>query len=453
MIAEKLRKSILISALQGKLTNQLPSDDKVIDFIDAKHIEKNISGSVALKIPKTWAWVRFSNLVDFKIGKTPDRSDAKYWGKGLPWISIADMNNQPELTKTKEEITEIAFNEIFKSDIVPRGTLIMSFKLTIGRVSILEIDALHNEAIISIYPKSNSEIIKRYLFYTLPFISNYADTKKAIKGKTLNKSSLSNLLIPVPPIEEQKRIVQKLDLIMPIIDELEKNENELETINSEFYKNIKNSVFNYAFNGNLPNLYDGLGKKLSVDDKTISIIPGHWDIKKMCEISNIMTGNSIPTIVKSKKYSKVMSGYPYIATKDINFNGIIEYNNGVRIPIDENFKIAKALNTLLCIEGGSAGRKMGLLDKDVAFGNKLCSFEPIGINYKYLYYFLKSSIFKTQFNNAMTGIIGGVGVNKIKNFLVPIPPLEEQIIIVEKLDNFMDILNYNKVSEIKEFED
>ena len=75
------------------------------------------------------------------------------------------------------------------------------------------------------------------------------------------------------------------------------------------------------------------------------------------------------------------------------------------------------------------------------------------INYKYLYYFLKSSIFKTQFNNAMTGIIGGVGVNKIKNFLVPIPPLEEQIIIVEKLDNFMDILNYNKVSEIKEFED
>ena len=71
-------------------------------------------------------------------------------------------------------------------------------------------------------------------------------------------------------------------------------------------------------------------------------------------------------------------GYDYIGTKDVGFDQKIDYNNGVRIPFDEpKFKYAEAGTPLLCIEGGSAGRKIGLLDRKVCFGNKLCAFTPL----------------------------------------------------------------------------
>ena len=93
-------------------------------------------------------------------------------------------------------------------DISSAGTLIMSFKLTVGRTSILDISAYHNEAVISIYPFVDKDYRTRnYLFYILPIISNLGDSKDAIKGKTLNSKSLNNLLLPLPPLNEQGRIV------------------------------------------------------------------------------------------------------------------------------------------------------------------------------------------------------------------------------------------------------
>ena len=97
----------------------------------------------------------------------------------------------------------------------------MSFKLTIGRVSILDIDAVHNEAIISIFPYiDKDEILKIYLFNILPYITNYGETKNAIKGKTLNSNSINNLILPLPSLAEQKRIVGKLEKILPLCDKL-----------------------------------------------------------------------------------------------------------------------------------------------------------------------------------------------------------------------------------------
>ena len=86
----------------------------------------------------------------------------------------------------------------------------MSFKLTVGRTAVLDIDAYHNEAIISIWPFLDSNSLQPYLFYTLPVLANLGDSKDAIKGKTLNTSSINNLLIPLPPSEEQSRIVNRI---------------------------------------------------------------------------------------------------------------------------------------------------------------------------------------------------------------------------------------------------
>ena len=125
------------------------------------------------------------------------------------------------VTETKEYVSQKAFNDIFKGKISKKGTLIMSFKLTVGRCSLLNIDAFHNEGIISIYPNYDSEVLKKYLMKILPFMTKYGNTKGAIKGNTLNSTSLKELLIPLPPIEEQQRILNKIDELLPLLNDID----------------------------------------------------------------------------------------------------------------------------------------------------------------------------------------------------------------------------------------
>ncbi|ACV24091.1 restriction endonuclease subunit S [Methanocaldococcus fervens] len=198
-----------------------------------------------------WKWVKFENIVDFKMGKTPKRSEKRYWENGVyHWVSIGDMQDK-YINTTKEKISEEAFREVFKGKIVPKGTLLMSFKLTIGRTAILNIDAVHNEAIISIYPKE--EILRDYLYWVLQSIDYKKYINPAIKGHTLNKEILKNLLIPIPykdnkpDIEKQKQIANYLDNLSEKIKQLE----QLQEKQLNLFKELKESILNKAFEGEL----------------------------------------------------------------------------------------------------------------------------------------------------------------------------------------------------------
>ena len=141
----------------------------------------------------------------------------------MPWVSIADMVPNGITIDTKEKISDLAVKDCLQKCVSPKGTLIMSFKLTIGKVSYLGVDATHNEAIISIFPFAKDDkltILKDYLFTILPFMANYGDSKNAIKGKTLNATSLTNLYIPLPSFEEQKYIVDKVKELKNLVNSL-----------------------------------------------------------------------------------------------------------------------------------------------------------------------------------------------------------------------------------------
>ena len=242
-INEKLKKSILQEAIQGKLVKQIAKEGTAQELLEQIKMEKqklvkdgklkkssltdsiifkgddnkyyerigldnvDITEEIPFDLPKNWSWVRFGQYVRISIGKTAPRGEAKYWINGkYPWVSISDMSNYGFVKTTKETVSECT-KSLF-GEISPAGTLIMSFKLTVGRTSLLNISAYHNEAIISIYPFIDKDYQARnYLFYILPVISNLGNSRDAIKGKTLNSKSLNKLLLPLPPLEEQGRIV------------------------------------------------------------------------------------------------------------------------------------------------------------------------------------------------------------------------------------------------------
>lgn len=204
-------------------------------------------------IPESWEWIRFKDLVDYSMGKTPPRKETEYWSNGaLPWVSIADLVADGTVTTTKECVNSFAAENTFKGKISKAGTLLMSFKLTVGKVSVLGIDAFHNEAIISIYPFVDPDkITTMFLFATLPLLSQSGDTKLAIKGNTLNSDSLDALLIPLPPIMEQKRIFDKLhELTTPLLD-YGAAAQKVTDLNANFPEALKKSILQEAVQGKL----------------------------------------------------------------------------------------------------------------------------------------------------------------------------------------------------------
>ncbi len=167
-------------------------------------------------------------------------------------------------------------------------------------------------------------------------------------------------------------------------------------------------------------------------------IPTEWINSKLKYHAFIYNGNSISDNEKSayENLDKETS-IPYVSTKDIDSNFLtINYDNGMRVSNDDKFKRAKKGSTLICIEGGSAGKKLTNLNKDVCFVNKLACIDSYNkLDNRYAYYITQSSIFKYSFNLATTGLIPGVSINQLKDFEIIRPPFKEQQQIAKFLDN------------------
>ena len=205
----------------------------------------------------------------------------------------------------------------------------------------------------------------------------------------------------------------------------------------------------YIFKGDDNCYYEKIGNNAPAKLEDLPFdIPDSWTWIRLKSFANIYNGNSINEEEKVKKYMGIV-GRDFIATKDVNFDRTISYNNGVNIPYDSSFRIAPAGKVLLCIEGGSAGRKIAITDRDVCFGNKLACFDTILINDLYLYNILQSNEFLAIFKSSISGIIGGVSINTLKDFIIPIPPFNEQERIVNKINSCEPLLKDYELAESK----
>ena len=168
----------------------------------------------------------------------------------------------------------------------------------------------------------------------------------------------------------------------------------------------------------------------------IGLIPQAWAVQRVKNLADVYTGNSIKDDQK-EFYEDPTEAIPYIATKDIDVTlQTIDFENGMYVKInDDSFKRAPSQSTLLCIEGGSAGKKIAFIEQDVCFVNKLCCLHSNTEFNKFLYYYFMSPAFTQLFNSYISGLIGGVSVKELCNFVITLPPFEEQ----EQIAMFLDL--------------
>ncbi|MGB9807687.1 MAG: restriction endonuclease subunit S [Thermosulfidibacteraceae bacterium] len=231
-VLDKIQQAIEV---QDKIIQQVKNLKKSLMqklFTEGLYGEEQKETEIGL-IPKSWEVVRLKDIAKIKLGRTPERKEKKYWENGsIPWVKISDLNNSV-IYYTSENISNTAFKEKFKEEFIPKGTLLFSFKLTIGKVGILGIDAVHHEGIASLFVKED-RANKKFLFYLLQSLNYDHLLDTYVKGKTLNKEKLSILPIPLPPLEEQKQIAH----ILSTIDKKIEVEQKRKEILKELFKTM-----------------------------------------------------------------------------------------------------------------------------------------------------------------------------------------------------------------------
>ena len=521
MTGQQLKNSILQMAVQGKLVPQDPNDEPASVLLERIRAEKEqlikegkikkeknpsvifrgadnlpyekigknepvcIADEVPYDIPESWEWVRFKNLVSYNMGKTPPRKESEYWENATyPWVSIADLVLDDTVCVTKEHVNEHSAKVIFKNHISKAGTLLMSFKLTVGKVSILGMDAFHNEAIISIYPFCDvNRVITNYLFATLPLLSQNGNTKTAIKGATLNSDSLDALLIPVPPIKEQIRICEKIKALKNILSIYTNLEQSLTRLNDTFPLQLKKSILQYAIQGKLvpqdpadepasalleriraekeqfikegkikrdkhesvifrrDNSYyekvDGIER--CIDDELPFEIPESWEWARIKSCMDVRDGTH-----DTPKY--VEHGIPLITSKNLS-NGYLDFSTAKFISIEDHLSIKQRSKVddgdILFAMIGSIGNPVLYRGSQEFSIKNMALFKKISdeIIMDYVYIFLRYAQTYMK-KDATGGVQAFVSLNYLRNYLIPVPPQNEQIRICNAIIKLCKKIDY-----------
>ena len=245
--------------------------------------------------------VKLKDAFNLQMGKTPSRADLSLWGGNNKWISIADIGSaKKHISSTKECITD---EGVSRSGIkvVPEGTVIMSFKLSIGKTAIVSEDMYTNEAIMAFIDNGTYCIDPNYLYHLCCGTDWTQGGNKAVMGLTLNKATLSEMEIELPTIEEQREIASILDQLDAII---EKRHDELNMIDQ-----LVKSRFIELFG-------DPIANQFGWDTTNIGAI-----------VTEVRYGTSRPAVENGK--------YPYLRMNNLTFDGHLDLKDLKRIDIPE----------------------------------------------------------------------------------------------------------------------
>ncbi|BEK52458.1 restriction endonuclease subunit S [Campylobacter coli] len=370
-------------------------------------------------LPQGWEVKKLGDIAEIQIGKTPSRNNIDFFQGENIWLSIRDLKSK-FVSSSSEKISNEAISKT-NMKVVPKGTLLMSFKLTLGKTAFAECDLYTNEAIAAIFIK-NKNINKYFLDYVLKFtdLEKYVDN--AVKGKTLNKQKLKQIEILLPKnIKEQERIVGILDESFAKIDEsikiLEQNLLNLDE--------LMQSALQKAFN------------PLKDNAKENYKLPQSWEWKSLEEISeNISAGGDKP---KNCTESKTAKNQIPVYANGVNNNGLVGYTDKATIIKPSLTISARGTIGFVCIRKEPYFPIVRLISL-IPCENILCL--------HYLYFCLNFFIAKGEGSS-----IPQLTIPKFKSLQIPLPPLKEQEQIAKHLDFVFEKTKALKELYTKELKD
>lgn len=305
---------------------------------------------------------RFDDFFELSLGRTPSRGIDSYWGGTHTWVSISDMSSVKYISNSKECITDIAISDT-NIPIVKKGTVIMSFKLSIGKVCITEKDLYTNEAIMAFVPKPQYNILPVFLYYYL-MSYKWNNSNDVVLGSTLNKKTISQSIISIPSsLDEQKRIVEILDKEFEKIDTLQANaEKGLQQAKDLFQSALKQEL----------QLKEGWNKCVMSD---------------VCELSQGLAINA-----KTKHLIIEHSSTPLLRIKDLKDNTESIYVDGDKCPKGSMVDVQDIIYTRTGTLGLVFTGRKGVMHNNCF---KIKINENI-INKTYFIYYISSALFRDK---------------------------------------------------------
>ena len=354
-----------------------------------------------------WKKVKLGDIFNLQMGKTPLRENKLYWNKGeYNWISISDMNfSEKYVSFTKEKITNLAVKES-GIKIIPKNTVIMSFKLSIGKVKIVNDDIYSNEAIMAFIPKENIPIDKNFLYYSLKSIKWNEGINKAVKGLTLNKALISQKEIFLPNLAIQQEIASNLDSIADFLDLRRKQLNYLKELNKSLFTKI-------------------FGDPLLNDKK-------EWNFFKIKDIGKIISGSTPSTNIPEYWNGE----YLWITPAELNDDSFIVNSTDRKLTylgVKASSLIELPIGTVLLSSRAPIGKVAIVGEKmfcNQGFKNIIPNEE---VNPIYLYYILKE---KKEYLNFLGRGVTFKELSKeiVENISIKIPPIELQNKFAERIE-------------------
>ena len=506
MTGQQLKNSILQMAVQGKLVPQDPNDEPASVLLKRIRVEKEqlikegkikkeknpslifrgadnlpyekigrnepvcIADEVPFDIPQSWEWVRFGMISTYSYTKkkiNAQNADPKMWG-----LDLEDIEKGGRLLdqKTVGERKAVGDKTIFDS-----GDILYS-KL---RPYLLKILVAPDCGICTpeIVPfKVFGNIVPDYIvaFLKCPYVNTVINSVTyGVKMPRVGTKTMTELLVPIPPLSEQKRIIKKLCEVEPLADNYTEAYVQVAKLNQEFPELLKKSILQEAIQGKLvsqdPNdepasiLLDRIrsekqrliregkikkdkhesiifrrdnshyekldGIERCIDDEIPFEIPESWEWTRLGQIISLLSG----TDFKPEEYNDKCNGIPYITgASSLSENGVL-INRWTEMP-----KIIVNYGDILLVCKGSGYGKTVICDIEKAHSaRQIMAIKKFStLDMLYIRLFLQANF--NQIKSKGQGVIPGIDRNSVMNMLFPIPPLAEQKRIVEKQRELFD---------------
>ena len=480
MTPQELKNSILQLAIQGKLVPQRPEEGNAEELYKQIQAEKQklikegkikkekplppiTDNEKPFEIPASWKWVRLGEIGSWASGATPSRSNPDYYNGTIPWLKTGDLNDS-YITDTSECITELA---LFKTSVRlnPIGSvLIAMYGATIGKIGILKIDATTNQACCACIPLDG--ILNKYIFYfLLGYRQNFIKMGAGGAQPNISKEKIINTSFPLPPLAEQKRIVAKIEELLPYVERYETAYNKLQQLNKRFPGDLQKSVLQLAIQGrlvpqraeegNAEDLYkqiqtekqklikEGKIKKEKLlppltDDEKPFEIPDSWKWVRLGEIGSWASG-ATPSRSNPDYYNGTI---PWLKTGDLNDSYITDTSEYItELALSKTSVRLNPIGSVLIAMYGATIGKIAIL-KTAATTNQACCacIAYNGIYNKYLFYFLLAYR-KNFIKMGAGGAQPNISKEKIVNTIFPFPPLPEQKRIIAKIEEIIPLCN------------